>query len=234
MIKYILAVLYLFCFKISLAQQPRIGIEAGTGISIPLTSVFGYPSPLAYASLSIAPIKLGHISFDYNLGLLMGEGKMNSDIETSNSNIGSNTFKYKTTYTSYGVNGYFNLHHVFKSRKKAQKYIPFLQFGFANLKGTSSADNLDINTNKTFTQNYFISIYGVLFKVKINHQLDWTINANINVTKTKYLDAIYYDKNYDAIINLKAGIVYYPSANKKRNYIAWQPYKKICPKQLAF
>jgi hypothetical protein len=234
MSKSIFVFLFLFSFRFCFAQQPRIGIEAGTGISLPFTSVNGYPSPLAYASLSLAPLKLGHFSFDYNLGLLWGRGKMTSDLETSNSNLGSNTFKFKTTYTSYGFNGYLNLHHVFKSRKKAKKYIPYLQLGFANMKATSSADNLDIDNNKTYTQNYFISIYGILVKVKLNHQFDWTIYANVNLTETEYLDAIYYDKKYDAIVNLKAGLVYYPGANKKRNYIAWQPYKKICPKSLAY
>jgi hypothetical protein len=234
MYKYVLSVLFLFLFKLSYSQQPSIGIEAGTGVSIPLTSVLGYPSPLAYASISFAPIKLGHVSVDYNMGVLWGKGKMTSDLETSNSNLGSNTFKYKTTYTSYGVSGYLNLHHVFKSRKKAKKIIPYLHLGLANLKATSSADNLTINSNKTYSQNYFISVYGVLLKVKINHQFDWTIHANINLTETEYLDAIYYDKKYDAKIDFKVGLVYYPGANKKRNYIAWQPYKKICPRSLSF
>ena len=41
-------------------------------------------------------------------------------------------------------------------------------------------------------------------------------------------------KKYDAVVNLYTGIVYYPWATKKRKYIVWQPYKKICPKSLAF
>jgi hypothetical protein len=201
----------------------------GTGFSMPLTSVSGYPSPLGYAAISFAPLKLGYVSVEYNLGVLWGKGTMTSDIETSNSSIGNNVFQFKTTYTSYGISGYLNLHHLFRAKKQAKKFIPYLQVGFASMNAISNAENQTLNTTKIYTQDYFISIYGVLLKMKLNNKFDWIVNANINLTETKYLDAIYYDKKYDAIINIKGGLVFYPGAKKKRNYIAWQPNKKICP-----
>ncbi len=218
----------------SFGQQPRLGLEAGLIISMPLTSVTGLPAPGAFASLSYAPIKLGHVSVDYSIGKLWGAGKMTSDIETSNSSLGKNTFNFNTSYSLFSFNGFINLHHVFKSRKLAQRYIPYLHVGAGSLEAVSTAENETLRNSKTYHQKYFTTTYGILVKVKLNPKFDWSFRANVNLTETKYLDAIFYDKKYDAFINLIAGLVYYPGATKKRNYVAWQPYKKICPKSLAF
>jgi hypothetical protein len=234
MSKFSLGLIILLSFKLSIAQQPRLGIEAGTGFSLPLTSVSGYPSPLRYAAINFAPLKLGYVSIEYNLGVLWGKGTMTTDIETSNSNIGNNVFQFKTTYTSYGISGYINLHHLFRAKKQAKKLIPYLQLGFASMNALSNAENQTLNTRKIYTQDYFISVYGVLVKVKLNNTFDWIVNATLNLTETKYLDAIFYDKKYDGIVNIKGGLVFYPGAKKKRNYIAWQPNMKICPNLKAY
>lgn len=218
----------------SFAQQPFVGIEAGAGINLPQTSVTGLPSPAAYASLSIAPLKLGHFAISYNIGSLFGSGKINSDIETSNANLGLNKFQYQTYYTLTSLEGYLNLHHIFKHRKVPHRIIPYLLAGFGQMNATSEAENQSNGNTKRYKQKYFVSTYGLMFKVKINHRFDWTLKTAINLTETKYLDGIYYDKKYDAMLNIYAGLVYYPWASKKRHYIAWQPYKKICPKSLAF
>ncbi len=216
------------------AQPPIVGIESGVGVNLPQTSVTGLPSPAYYLSFQISPIKLGHLSINHNRGWLFGFGKINSAIETSNANIGSNEFKYNTSYTLNSVEGYLNLQHLFKNRKKAIKWIPYLYAGFGQINAVSSAENQTNNNTKTYTQKYFASIYGAMVKIKINHRFDWTIRVALNNTETKYLDGIYYDKKFDAILNLYGGIVYYPWATKKKHYIAWQPYKKICPKSLTY
>lgn len=216
------------------AQQPIMGIETGAGINLPQSSVTGLPSPAYYISLQVSPIKLGHLSINHNRGWLFGFGKLNSSVESANSSLGTNEFKYNTSYTLNSIEGYLNLHHLFRNRKKAIRWIPYLYAGIGQIDAISSAENQTTNNTKTYTQNYFTSIYGVMVKIKINHRFDWTIRAAINKTETKYLDGIYYDKKYDAIVNLYAGLVYYPWANKKKHFIAWQPYKKICPKSLQY